>query len=104
MPIYTYECDVCAERHEMQRAIDERAIPFGCAECRRGRMRLVPSLPAPPRGSFDSPRSSAYRMQKYVGERLEGKRLGPHGEAVRRLGFEPRPASDSGVTDDRLRG
>jgi hypothetical protein len=42
-------------------------------------------------------------MQKYTAERLEGKRLSAHGEKIKRAGFDPRPASDSGVTEDRKR-
>lgn len=103
MPTYTYECERCGRRDEQVRTIAERAEAWSCGPECRGTMRLVPSLPAPPQGSFDSPRSPGYRMQRYTAERLAGKRDGPHDARIRELGFEPRPASDTGVTDDRKR-
>lgn len=96
-PIYEYRCDE-HEVFEQIRPFSESDEPGECPECGAVCERIV-SLPAVAQGDFGTAgrrsvsgqSGSAYRMEKYVDERLSGKNKGGDlQEAIRRTGHTPR--------------
>src|SRR5262245_63463259 len=70
MPIYEYECDVCAHRFEqlVMPAQAQHAVDRTCPSCRSTAVRQVPSL-------FAVDSESTRQMNKSQGRRVAQKNL-----------------------------
>lgn len=102
MPVYEYECERCGRREELIQSF-RAPRSHSCGTACRGTMQRQVSLPAPAQGDFGTPprtvagtqkARSALNAERYVGDRLEGRRDSDLGTQKRALGFDPRPASD----------
>ena len=91
MPIRDLYCPVpeCAKEYPDTLHLGRDDDRTKCEAC-GSTLEAHPPLTSQPQGDFGTPRRSAYRMEKYVDERLSGKdKGGPLQEAIRRTGRKP---------------
>lgn len=90
MPIYEYDCPEHG-RFELICTFDQFEDPGECPEC-GGTFPRALSLPSEPQGDFGTPKKKpgAYKMERYVDERLSGKHKGGAlQQAIRETGHKP---------------